>query len=127
MKLRTNKNSIRLRLSQSELRRFGEHGYVEEIVQLTPGIDGALKYSLEISEIDDIRVSYMANHIKIKVPAKQAEIWVATDLVGLETKIPISDNEELFVLLEKDFKCLVERPYEDETDNFPNPLAGFKC
>jgi hypothetical protein len=127
MKLRTNKNSIRLRLSQSEMNELAEAGCVHESVQLLPGSSGMLKYSLIVADHEKLNISFSANHLRVYIPLKQAEEWISTDLVGIETRLPVSDSEQLFVLLEKDFKCLTDRTYEDETDNFPNPLASITC
>jgi len=54
--------------------------------------------------------------------------WATTDLVGLEHQIQLKGEEKLAILIEKDFKCLQERPGEDEEDMFPNPDEGIlKC
>ena len=50
---------------------------------------------------------------------KTAEEWANSDRVSLVNK---SENG-ISVLIEKDFQCLHKRPDEDESQNFPNPLA----
>jgi hypothetical protein len=50
------------------------------------------------------------------MPADMANEWVATEKVGFE-----STDNELYLLIEKDFKCL-DDVAEDQSDNYPNPL-----
>ena len=109
MKLRIRGNSIRLRLTRSEVEEFGRTGKVEEKVDFGPGMR-KLKYALEECQDDRIRVS---------VPAEQAREWVRSESVGFE-----SSGGGLRILVEKDFSCLNERPGETEEDTFPNPKAA---
>lgn len=50
------------------------------------------------------------------MPDNLSAEWTSTDAVGFENY----DNE-LFLLIEKDFKCL-DNVAEDQSDNYPNPL-----
>ena len=43
-------------------------------------------------------------------------------MVGLENEMEIAPGKILYLLLEKDFKCL-DNTTEDQSDNYPNPLA----
>jgi hypothetical protein len=54
------------------------------------------------------------------MPDLMANEWALTERVGLEHQ----DNG-LFLLVEKDFKCL-DNVAEDQSDNYPNPLAVGK-
>lgn len=121
MKLRTNKNSLRLRLSQSELDEFKKNGVVHEIIALSGAPPREFQYSLIQADHETISVSYINNHLRIYVPLNQANHWCDSMEVGFDCHISIDDNNELYVLVEKDFKCLQPRAHEDETDNFPNP------
>lgn len=121
MKLRTHKNSIRLRLSQSEVQTFAETGFVHECIAFSPLPSQQLQYSLIQAEHDHISVSYLNNHLRIYVPTAIASHWCDSDNIGFDTHLTVGPASELYVLVEKDFQCLTPRPYEDETDNFPNP------
>lgn len=121
MKLRTNKNSIRLRLSQSELDDFKNLGVVHEVVSFSPIAANQLQYSLIQADHEAISVSYLNNHIRVYVPLELAKNWCESTEVGFDCHIPIDAQNTLYLLVEKDFKCLQPRPYEDESDNFPNP------
>lgn len=126
MKLRTNKNSIRLRLSQKEVADFQQFGYVEECVNFSDLNSDCLRYSLIQADHEQVSVTYINNHIRIYVPLAIASKWFADDQIGFDARIQLKGEAYLFVLVEKDYQCLVERPNEDESNNFPNPNAA-KC
>ena len=121
MKLRTNKNSIRLRLSQSEVDEFRKHGVVHERIAISPILSQQLEYSLIQADREEICVSYLNNHLRVYVPSSLAEHWCDSTEVGFDCNLAIDEKNSLYVLVEKDFQCLQPRPNEDETDNFPNP------
>ena len=52
----------------------------------------------------------------VRISAALAE-WADTDRVGFENKA-----NNFYLLVEKDFKCL-DNVEEDQSDNYPNPLA----
>lgn len=121
MKIRIQGNSIRLRLSQSDVKHFAETGVVEDRIQfgLSPG--ESLVYRLEQGNDRQFSASFSHNQIRVQVPADAGADWAATEQVGMESEIPLDGNTRLRILVEKDFKCLTERAGEDESDNFPNP------
>ncbi|MGD9561253.1 MAG: hypothetical protein AB7F88_03985 [Pyrinomonadaceae bacterium] len=116
MKLRLKGNSIRLRLTQGELRQFALEGKVEETVEFGPGKRG-LVYALEAAEnVEALHADYESDRLRVIVPAAIAAAWASSDQVGVESE---SDGRRISV--EKDFACLKPRPGEDESDMFPNP------
>lgn len=121
MKLRIKGDSLRLRLSQGEMRSLDERGEVEDKVSFPGG--AALRYRLRVdgkSEI--ISANYVSNLIDILIPRAQAERWSGTDLVTLSASQPLGTGE-LRLVLEKDWACLAPREGEDESDNFPHPRS----
>ena len=118
MKLRIRGNSIRLRLTRSEVDRFAADGRVEESVHFGMGKPD-FRYVLESlpGTATGAYAEFTNNTILVFVPEEQAGIWVATDQVGIES----SEGSVPRVLIEKDFACLKERPGETEDDAFPNP------
>ncbi|MCC6726504.1 MAG: hypothetical protein IT258_18525 [Saprospiraceae bacterium] len=125
MKIRMSGNSIRLRLSQSEVTKFFEQGEVSETVHF--GADMALTYTLKRDAATEIQASFRDNQITVLVPNDLGNSWASSEEeVGLEqlTRFAPSDGGSLRILVEKDFKCLAERPGEDESDNFPNPTLS---
>ena len=126
MKLRIRGNSIRLRLTKTEIVQFADTGRVEETVEF--GLSQtALSYQLyTTSDAETIRAKFEDNCLYILVPKPDAENWINSEKVGIEAGQPLGDNKYLRLLLEKDFACLTDRTDEDETDAFPNPLANGK-
>ena len=122
MKLRIKGDSLRLRLSQGEMRALAERGEVEDKVSFPGG--AALRYRLR-TDIKNVVISasYASNLIDILIPRAQAERWCGTDLVTLSASQPL-DTGELRLVLEKDWACLAPREGEDEADNFPHPSSN---
>jgi hypothetical protein len=102
---------------------FRKNGYVHECIALSGIACQQFEYSLIEAEIDAITVSYLNNHLRVYVPSALAHRWWDSNDVGFDTTLDIDDKHKLYVLVEKDFKCLQERPHEDESDHFPNPNA----
>jgi hypothetical protein len=122
MKLRIRGNSIRIRVSQGELREFAERGTVRETIEFGHGV--ALTYALESDAEARTPIARCArNVIAVVLPAATVRQWAETDQVSIEAEQPISDGEVLRILVEKDFACLQPRPHEDDSDMFPNPQA----
>lgn len=122
MKIRMSGNSIRLRLSQSEVTRFFEQGEVGEVVRF--GENAALTYALRRETTPEIRAGFANDCITVYVPTDMGNTWATSEQeVGLEhiSRFATGEGGSLRILIEKDFKCLAERPGEDESDNFPNP------
>ncbi len=122
MKLRINNNSIRLRLTQTEVDEVAKEEAVHQILKL--GKNELLRYSLVPSkEVDNIVASIKDHEILVKVPASTSTRWAKTDEVSLKHVQKENSEHESIILIEKDFQCLHKRPDEDESDNFPNPKS----
>ncbi len=114
MKIRIKGNSLRYRLTKSDVDKFMKNGYIEEITDF-----GAqrLTYALQQNRLNNLSAVFEDNKITLFMPATLANKWELPDNVGVEYQ----DNG-LFLLVEKDFKCL-DNVAEDQSDNYPNPLA----
>lgn len=120
MKIRIKGNSIRIRLTQTELKTFADSGYIEEATEF---IDNKLFYALASSKhVTELSAQMVGNKITLLVPENIAQNWITTDLVGFENKFDIGNEKKLFLLVEKDFVCL-DNTFEDQSDMFPNPNA----
>lgn len=122
MKIRIQGNSIRLRLSQSEVAAFGEKKMVQDSTQFGASPDDTLIYSLEMAQLKEPGAAYAPNHIKVFIPENMGQHWANSEEVGISHESKLGDGAVLKILVEKDFQCLTTRPGEDESDNFPNPL-----
>ena len=126
MKLPIRGNSIRLRLTKTEIVHFADTGRVEEMIEF--GFpQTALSYQLyTTTDADVIRAKFEDNCLSISVPKRDAENWIDSEKAAIEAGQPLGDHRYLRILLEKDFTCLTDRADEDETDAFPNPLENGK-
>jgi hypothetical protein len=120
MKLRIQGNSLRLRLSQSEVAQFSKTGFVEDSVQFAPGVSFA--YTLESSSgVRSPQVSFQNGWLKFQLPSAMAMEWFTTDRVGISAEQPLESGKHLSILVEKDFQCL-HGDVERDPDAYPNPL-----
>lgn len=123
MKLRIRGNSLRFRLTQTEVARLRSAETVRESVCF-PSSSMKLTYLLETSEhLQRISAGFSDGEVRVSVPAALARSWAEGDQVGMEESESLGDGGKLRVLIEKDFRCLELRPGEDESDNFPHPQA----
>ncbi|MEM7218803.1 MAG: hypothetical protein AAF515_10590 [Pseudomonadota bacterium] len=116
MKLRVRGNSIRLRLTQSEVGRILAGETVAERCEF---VGASLGYSLGAADAaPGARLEGSA--IDVRLPQSQLSAWGDSPTqVGIE----VSDGP-LSVLIEKDFACLDPRPGAEDADTFPNPKAS---
>ena len=122
MKLRIKGPTLRLRLSQGEIRALLEQGLVEEHVPFAPGVDLVYRLRRDAAAAE-ITASFRNGILEIRVPEGKAREWCTTELVTLAHEQALPDGS-LRITLEKDFACLAPREGEDESDNFPHPQAG---
>lgn len=122
MKLRVQSDSIRFRVTPTELHTLATRGVVQSRVQLGVADDDRLTYVLESSrKHSSVQLKYAHGEIRILIPEGDVLEWVSTEQVGIEGVQEIGGNAQLKILVEKDFKCLNARAGEDEGDRFPNP------
>lgn len=124
MKLRIRGNSIRIRVTQSEIDEIAADGEVRETVDFG---DATLTYALVRGAFDsEPSASFRDNVITLRLPAETVRQWVETQQVSIRASQRLEDGGELQLLVEKDFACLEPRPGEDESDMFPHPEATGK-
>lgn len=119
MKIRIKGNTIRLRLTKSEVDHFANFRSLSETTDFGSTV---LTYSLKQYEGDRMIASFLQNEISLLIPRIMADEWVKTEKVGFDGVMEIGNGKQLFLLLEKDFKCL-DTTTEDQSDNYDNPLA----
>jgi len=121
MKIRILGNSVRLRLSQTEVERILETGRVTQTVKFGVETSQQLHYTLEKADISSMQAVFNTNEICVQIPLVMADNWALSNEVSLESHMSIEGEEQLRILVEKDFKCIDARHGEDESDLFPNP------
>lgn len=120
MKIRIKGNSIRLRLSRTEVANFAQNGVIEDA---TTFVEQSFRYRMVISTShEELSADFDNNTITVYVPEKLSDTWTTSDMVGFENKMNLGNDRFLFLLVEKDFVCL-DNTFEDQSDNYPNPNA----
>ncbi|MFL2555111.1 MAG: DUF7009 family protein [Candidatus Rariloculaceae bacterium] len=121
MKLRILGNTIRFRLSRSEMEQLENIGVVENTTDF--GLGAQLLYKLEIGLHDCLEAIYSDDCIRVFVPKVMAQRWMQTDEITLQGEKSLDSGAQLKILLEKDFSCLNPRQGDENMDTFPNPAA----
>ena len=122
MKLRIMGNSLRIRLSQTEISTLGKDHKILDSIQFPN--KGKLEYEIISLKSDKWDCFYGNNKISLGIPQILINNWVTTEMVGFDNLIDLENNIKLSILIEKDFKCLTTRSDEDESDLYPNPLES---
>ena len=127
MKLRIRGDSLRLRLTRSEVQRLDETGEVRETIHFGPS---ALDYVLRRGEGSIPHAHFEGSSISVELPRESVEAWARSDQVSIVVEQELPEGQ-LRLLIEKDFKCLAPREGtdEDDSDAFPHPGAatGASC
>ncbi len=128
MKLRIKGNSVRLRLTQSEVAEFAENGKFEDRTEF--GVEPAQSLSYAViaeSGAEEISANFENGRISIIIPQTIAENWSQTEQTAVSAEQNLPSGKTLRILIEKDFACLTPRPEEDDSDNYPHPKSEKHC
>ena len=118
MKIRIKGNSIRFRLTQSEVKQLSETGSIVENTELGENV---FRYQVKLMpKANQLQASYIDHTILLMVPETDGKNWFHDNTVGFEHEMELPNRKKLHLLLEKDFTCLENRA-EDQSDNYPNP------
>ncbi|MEO6289627.1 MAG: hypothetical protein ABIO76_06890 [Ginsengibacter sp.] len=121
MKIRIKGSSIRVRLSKSETELFAVKGYLEE---RTDFASSTFTYCVRSTEEKNLGADFIDGNITIYIPQHLLKQWAETNLISLDYNMPIDNNKHLYILLEKDFKCIDAVVNEDQSDYFENPAKS---
>ncbi|MGA9060387.1 MAG: hypothetical protein WB341_01850 [Terracidiphilus sp.] len=123
MKLRMKGNSLRLRVSRSELDRLMAGAGLEETIRFGPDPEAFLTYALESdADVSTATVRYGQQRIAVVLGKHRLQTWNEPSQVGIYTSVPIGSEGLLELIVEKDFACL-HSSAEENHDIFPNPHA----
>jgi hypothetical protein len=118
MKIRIKGNSLRYRLTKSEVSILASQGIIQENTEF-PG--NTLTYAIKASALDELTADFKQSTVTLNIPQATLQQWVTTNQVGVERHMPLPDGGSFFLLLEKDFKCIDVDANEDQSDFFENP------
>jgi hypothetical protein len=120
MKIRILGNSVRFRLTRTEVNTLCTKGYIENQTKFNNDV---FTYAVRlVTNSEKLDAQFRNNTITLNLPQSLGSNWHRSEQVGFSETIDIKDNIGLSLLLEKDFTCLDERQ-EDQSDNYPNPKA----
>jgi hypothetical protein len=120
MKLRIRDNSIRLRLTRTEVGTITTVGIVSG--RVTFAGDSRLIYCLESSPACvDPSAQFANGELSVRLPEATVAQWANSDDVSIEAEQSLDGGDHLKILVEKDFSCLAPREGEEESDLFPHP------
>ncbi len=120
MKLRLLDDSIRLRLSRSEVVAAEQQGVVEGQTRFPDGT--VFQFALEALSTGSLSASYAGDRMVVRLPAAEISTWANDDAaVSLRGELKLPDGAHLKLFVEKDFQCLTGRPDEDQSGLFKNP------
>lgn len=125
MKLRVLDNSIRLRLTRSEVDAISVDGLVRGRVRFAGS--NTFDYVLESSPATVKPEAHISNNVlTVRLPETDVSEWAGSERVSIKSEQLLDDGEQLKILVEKDFQCLAPRDDEDEADMFPHPDVDSK-
>jgi hypothetical protein len=121
MKLRIKDNSLRFRVSQSELASLVDSGRIEKTIYFASDEHSRLTYSLECrSSSTHATLLYHPQKVTLVLPKDEVKAWGGSDQVGIYTTADVGPHGTLDLLVEKDYACL-DLSDADNHDTFPNP------
>ncbi|MEL7536430.1 MAG: hypothetical protein AAFZ58_04785 [Pseudomonadota bacterium] len=121
MKLRIKADSVRLRLTRSEVESIGAGRDVRETTHFAGG--HTLEYALEPSADDHLEARFEGQRLIVRAPAAVLVEWAAGDTVTVACPTAVGSPS---ILVEKDFSCLSPRAGDDDEDAFPHPEEGTR-
>ena len=117
MKIRIKGDSLRYRLTRSDLNTLATEGSLKESTNFGANV---LLYAIKIKDTTLLEATFSGNEITLFMSQNMISELTDTDKVGFDNKFGT-----LNLLVEKDFTCL-DNVEEDQSDNFPNPLLSNK-
>jgi hypothetical protein len=121
MKLRFRKNSLRLRVNQSEVGALANGAPLKEEVHFPGGT--SLTYVLQAVPEREPDAAFQSGTIRVTAPSSEVRAWASTDNVGLYFELS-ANGEPLKVAIEKDLVCIDGPPEERDPDAFPRAKAS---
>ena len=122
MKLRIHDNTLRIRVTQSEVARLAAGNPVEQITEFSP-TTSLITLVKPSSQVRSTTATFQDNQLSVLLPLDAVTRWAHSDQVGIEASQAVGPDKTLSILIEKDFACM-HSGTEDNADAFPNPRSG---
>ena len=99
MKLRIRGNSLRLRLTQSEVKRLADSGQVASTIQFGSLPGDSLAYSIVAAQVDHVYAIFSGGRLEVQVAEERIKAWANSDDVGIDENINNGAEGGLRVLI----------------------------
>ena len=114
MKLRIKGDSIRLRLTRSEVAALADGGRISDQTRFPAG--AALGYCVVAeAAVPFVAAGFDGGVVTIRIPLESARAWAGSEEVTIRAELPV-DGGTLVLLVEKDFPCTTPRAGVDDRD-----------
>src|SRR5688572_31773850 len=100
MKLRIRGNSLRLRVSKTELAKLAETGKAEDTVRFSSEL--GLRYGIEVRPTGAVTAVFAESAILVTLPKARLDLWLRPGEISVEGSQPVGGGKVLQILLEKD-------------------------
>ena len=100
MKLWIRGNSIRLRVSKTELAKIAEKGTAEDTVRFSS--EQRLRYAIEVRPTGAVTALFSGTELVVTLPKSRLDLWLRPNEISVEGSQPIGGGKVLQILLEKD-------------------------
>jgi uncharacterized protein DUF7009 len=100
MKLWIRGNSLRFRVSKTELAKIAETGKVEDSVRFSS--EQGLRYGIEVRPTGAVTATFAESAILVTLPKARLDLWLRPGEVSVEGSQPVGGGKVLQILLEKD-------------------------
>lgn len=122
VKLRIRNNSIRLRLTKTEVDTLRHEGLVSACTRFPDGRE--FRHEVESSPASVTPDAFLSDKgLTVRLPETGVLAWATTEQVSIRGEQPLVEGEKLAILIEKDFACLAPREGEDESDMYLHPQS----
>jgi hypothetical protein len=122
MKLRVRDNTLRLRLTRSEVEALQQGTPVEARTLVAPG--QVFTYRIEVAGTATLAATFSGGVLVVRAPGETVQAWAAGEDEGMSGEQPVAGSEPLKITVEKDFACLKPRDPAEDRDAFPHPRAA---
>jgi hypothetical protein len=100
MKLWIHGNSLRLRVSKTELAKIAETGKAEDAVRFSS--EQSLRYAIEVRPTGAVTATFSGPAILVTLPKPRLDLWLRPNEVSVEGSQPLGGGKVLLIVLEKD-------------------------
>lgn len=107
MKLWIRGNSIRLRVSKTELAKIAAQGTADDSVRFTSDVE--LKYGIDVRPTGAVTAVFAGASLRVTLPKPLLDLWLRPEEVSVEGSQPIGGGKALQIVLEKDSPDLGRR------------------